>query len=118
MASHEAEQGLIEALEAMLIDLELLNPANPKRLMPRLRRFFAKAGLEKEEVAIWRGGHRCGAGRSGWLTVTAALTALARARRGGCRQFTPSPSRGRGATFTLIKPARNYSGGNNSLNNK
>lgn len=55
LASHEAEQGLIEALEATLIDLEFLNPANPKRLMPRLRRFFAKAGLEKEEVAIWRG---------------------------------------------------------------
>lgn len=55
LASHDAEQGLIEALEAMLIDLEFLNPANPKRLMPRLRRFFAKAGLEKEEVAIWRG---------------------------------------------------------------
>ena len=55
LANHEAEQGLIEALEATLIDLEFLNPANPKRLMPRLRRFFAKAGLEKEEVAIWRG---------------------------------------------------------------
>jgi len=55
LASHESEQALINELEKTLIDLGFLNPANPKRLMPRLRRFFAKAGLEKEEVAIWRG---------------------------------------------------------------
>lgn len=55
LASHEAEQALLVELEKTLIELGFLNPANPKRLMPRLRRFFAKAGLEKEEVAIWRG---------------------------------------------------------------
>jgi tRNA/rRNA methyltransferase len=27
----------------------------PRRLMPRLRRLFARAGLEKEEVSILRG---------------------------------------------------------------
>ena len=31
------------------------DPAKPKRLMPRMRRLFARAGLEKEEVAILRG---------------------------------------------------------------
>lgn len=55
LATHEAEQALLVELEKTLIELGFLNPANPKRLMPRLRRFFAKAGLEKEEVAIWRG---------------------------------------------------------------
>ncbi len=55
LASHDAEQALLLELEKTLIELGFLNPAHPKRLMPRLRRFFAKAGLEKEEVAIWRG---------------------------------------------------------------
>lgn len=55
LATQGAEQALITELEKTLIDLGFLNPANPKRLMPRLRRFFAKAGLEKDEVAIWRG---------------------------------------------------------------
>ena len=55
LAPHEAEQALIAELERALVEIGFHNPANPKRLMPRLRRFFAKAGLEKEEVAIWRG---------------------------------------------------------------
>ena len=55
LAPHGAEQALLTELEKTLIGLGFLNPANPKRLMPRLRRFFAKAGLEKDEVAIWRG---------------------------------------------------------------
>jgi tRNA/rRNA methyltransferase len=42
-------------MEKVLVEIDFLDPANPKRLMPRLRRFFAKAGLENEEVAIWRG---------------------------------------------------------------
>lgn len=55
LAPHEAEQALLAELEKTLIQIGFLNPTNPKRLMPRLRRFFAKAGLEKDEVAIWRG---------------------------------------------------------------
>ncbi len=55
LAPHEAEQALLVELEKTLIEIGFLNPDNPKRLMPRLRRFFAKAGLEKDEVAIWRG---------------------------------------------------------------
>jgi tRNA/rRNA methyltransferase len=54
-ASHEEVEGLLVALEDSLIKIGFLDPAHPKRLMPRLRRFFARAGLEKEEVAIWRG---------------------------------------------------------------
>ncbi len=54
-ASHAAQEGLLSEMEKMLVEVGFHDPANPKRLMPRLRRFFAKAGLEKEEVAIWRG---------------------------------------------------------------
>lgn len=54
-ARHEEIEGLYRALETTLVDLDFLDPDNPKRLMPRLRRFFARAGLEKEELAIWRG---------------------------------------------------------------
>jgi len=49
----------IEALyrngERTLVAMRILNPEMPKRLMPRLRRLFARAGLEKEEVNILRG---------------------------------------------------------------
>jgi rRNA methylase len=31
------------------------DPANPKRLLPRMRRLFNRVRLEKEEVAILRG---------------------------------------------------------------
>lgn len=54
-ATHVAQEDLLVELEKVLVEIGFHNPANPKRLMPRLRRFFAKAGLEKEEVAIWRG---------------------------------------------------------------
>ncbi len=54
-ASHEEVEGLVVAMEETLVDIGFLDPRQPKRLMPRLRRFFARAGLEKEEVAIWRG---------------------------------------------------------------
>lgn len=54
-ASHEEVEGLIGAWEETLVEIGFLDPKHPKRLMPRLRRFFARAGLEKEEVAIWRG---------------------------------------------------------------
>ncbi len=54
-ARHEEVEALLTELERVLIDIGFLDPAHPKRLMPRLRRFFARAGLEREEVAIWRG---------------------------------------------------------------
>ena len=39
----------------MLIALDFLRPSQPRRLLPRLRRLFARARLEKEEVNIFRG---------------------------------------------------------------
>lgn len=54
-ASAQAVESLYADMESSLVQIGFLDPARPKRLMPRLRRFFARAGLEKEEVAIWRG---------------------------------------------------------------
>ena len=42
-------------LEAALVAIEFLDPNNPKKLMSRLRRLFARTGLELEEVNILRG---------------------------------------------------------------
>lgn len=42
-------------LEQAMIDSGFLNPRQPKRLMQRLRRMFARTQLEKEEVNILRG---------------------------------------------------------------
>lgn len=47
--------GMYAHLEQALIALGFLNPHNPKKLMPRLKRMFARAGLEVEEVNILRG---------------------------------------------------------------
>ncbi len=54
-ATHAAQENLLTEMEKVLVEINFLDPANPKRLMPRLRRFFAKAGLADGEVAIWRG---------------------------------------------------------------
>lgn len=54
-ARHEEIESMLAELERTLVQIGFLDPQQPKRLMPRLRRFFARAGLEKEEVAIWRG---------------------------------------------------------------
>lgn len=42
-------------LERVAISSGFLNPQEPKRLMQRIRRLFARARLEKEEVNILRG---------------------------------------------------------------
>ena len=54
-ASHEDVEALMAHLERAAIGSGFLDPAQPKRLMPRMRRLFARAGLEKEEVNILRG---------------------------------------------------------------
>jgi tRNA/rRNA methyltransferase len=54
-ASAEQIEGLFRHLEQALIEIEFLDPAHPKKLMPRLRRLFSRTGLETEEVNILRG---------------------------------------------------------------
>jgi tRNA/rRNA methyltransferase len=53
-ANDEIERMLVH-FENALIALDFLDPAQPKKLMPRLRRMFARTGLEREEVNILRG---------------------------------------------------------------
>ncbi len=48
-------EAMIAHLERMLIGIGFLDPQNPRRLMPRLRRLFARAGLSTREVDILRG---------------------------------------------------------------
>ena len=55
LASAEQVEGMFAHLEQALVEIEFLDPDNPKKLMPRLRRLFARARLETEEVNILRG---------------------------------------------------------------
>lgn len=48
-------EGMYAHLEEALVAIGFLDPANPKKLMPRLKRLFARTGLETEEVNILRG---------------------------------------------------------------
>lgn len=47
--------GLYAHLEQTLIELDFLDPTNPRQLMRRLRRLFNRAGLEQMELNILRG---------------------------------------------------------------
>jgi tRNA/rRNA methyltransferase len=54
-ARHEDVENFYLHLEQTLLASGFLDPANPKRLLPRLRRLFGRARLEQEEVNILRG---------------------------------------------------------------
>lgn len=54
-ADAEQIEGMYSHLEQALVCIDFLNPQNPKKLMPRLKRLFARSGLETEEVNILRG---------------------------------------------------------------
>ncbi|MDA8381538.1 MAG: RNA methyltransferase [Betaproteobacteria bacterium] len=55
LAPFEDVERFYAYLEEVLVGVEFLNPLAPKRLMERLRRLFARARLEREEVNILRG---------------------------------------------------------------
>ena len=46
---------MYQHLEQALVEIKFLDPDNPKKLMPRLKRLFSRAQLEVEEVNIMRG---------------------------------------------------------------
>ncbi len=48
-------EGMYQHLEEALVAVEFLDPDNPKKLMPRLKRLFSRTQLETEEVNILRG---------------------------------------------------------------
>lgn len=54
-ASNDEIEGMYAHLEQALVAIDFLDPANPKKLMSRIRRLFARSGLEHEEVNILRG---------------------------------------------------------------
>jgi len=54
-ASFEEIEGFYAHLERNLTRSGFLDPANPRRLLERLRRLFGRGRLEKEEVNILRG---------------------------------------------------------------
>jgi tRNA/rRNA methyltransferase len=54
-ATHDEVEHLVAHIEQAAIGSGFLDPTSPKRLMLRLRRMFARAVLEKEEVNILRG---------------------------------------------------------------
>lgn len=47
--------GMYTHVEEALVAIDFLDSANPKKLMPRLRRLFSRTQLETEEVNILRG---------------------------------------------------------------
>jgi len=55
LASSDEIEGMFAHLEQALTALDFFDPANPKKLQPRLRSLFARTGLEREEVNILRG---------------------------------------------------------------
>lgn len=48
-------EGLLTHLEQALVAVGFLDPAAPRKLMPRLRQFFHRAQPAVDEVHIWRG---------------------------------------------------------------
>jgi tRNA/rRNA methyltransferase len=55
LASHQEVEGFYAHLETVLCETGFMNPDLPRKLMPRLRRLFARIALEPEEVNILRG---------------------------------------------------------------
>ena len=54
-AGFEEIRRFYEHLEAAVTQSGFLDPAHPKRLMPRLRRLFDRIRLERDEVSLLRG---------------------------------------------------------------
>lgn len=55
LATIDEVEALMTHIEQATIASGFFNPANPKRLMPRLRRMFGRITLERDEVNILRG---------------------------------------------------------------
>lgn len=54
-ADDAAVQGVLEHWRQTLVDIDFLDPAVPRKLMPRLRQLLNRAALTREEVHILRG---------------------------------------------------------------
>jgi tRNA/rRNA methyltransferase len=54
-ATGEDLRGFFEHLEATAVATGYIDPGNPGRFMERMRRLFARSGLEREEIRVLRG---------------------------------------------------------------
>ena len=64
--------GMLAHLEQSLVALEFLDPAAPKKLMPRLNQLFNRAGVTQEEIHILRGIAKAILQRDGAMATRAA----------------------------------------------
>jgi tRNA/rRNA methyltransferase len=55
LADAQAVAGMLQHWESALVDIGFLDPAAPKKLMPRLNQMFNRAALTQEEIHILRG---------------------------------------------------------------
>lgn len=55
LAANEDVERFYDHLERVMIVTGFLDPQQPKRLVPKLRRLFARAELERDEINILRG---------------------------------------------------------------
>ncbi len=55
LATHEEAEGFLGQLEEAFYATGFLDPKEPKRLMQRMRRMFARARMEKKEINVLRG---------------------------------------------------------------
>jgi len=54
-ATHEDVERFYAHLERLMVASDFLDPRQPKRLLPKLRRLFGRAELERDEINILRG---------------------------------------------------------------
>jgi tRNA/rRNA methyltransferase/tRNA (cytidine32/uridine32-2'-O)-methyltransferase len=54
-ATADQIEGFYEHLERTLVDIDFIDPARPSRVLRRLRRMFARARPEEDEIQILRG---------------------------------------------------------------
>jgi tRNA/rRNA methyltransferase len=54
-ATNDEIEGLYGHLEQVMTETGFFNPAQPGRLLPKLRRLFGRVRLEKDEINILRG---------------------------------------------------------------
>ena len=55
LADQQAIAAMLTHWQQGLEAIGYLDPANPKKLMPRLQALFARSGLQKEEIDLLRG---------------------------------------------------------------
>ncbi len=55
MAEHQALENLFQHLEETLVEINFLDPHNPRQLMNRFRRLFLRGRLDTQEVNLMRG---------------------------------------------------------------